>query len=334
LDVFQWIEEVLHPRTCSSVEFIYEDMESQSGRSLPIVYQPFEASSRGHWRDRGALFDFLYSVQGEGKRLLDFGPGDGWPSLIVAPWAAEVVGVDGSEKRVFVCTENARRLGISNAKFVYAAPDKPLPFDDESFDGIMAASAIEQTPDPHFTVGELFRVLRPGGRLRISYESLGQYSNGLERDLWLWGVDSGNCRLLLFDRDLEHERVRQYGLSYALSRDELVRLFSPDRGRLSFAQIGADRLEIIAPALTDARVCETTHPSGATLRRWLLEIGFGQVLPTHSGSAAAGALFDMIPETLRPHDLLGVDRLVSPVAKIVSQLAAPLSVDPMLTAVK
>ena len=39
--------------------------------------------------------------------------------------------------------------------------------EEKSFDGIMASSSIEQTPNPKATLKELFRVLKPGGRLRI-----------------------------------------------------------------------------------------------------------------------------------------------------------------------
>lgn len=48
---------------------------------------------RWHWSDRGSLYDFLYTTRGQGKKLLDFGSGDGWPSLLVAPFVKEVVGV-------------------------------------------------------------------------------------------------------------------------------------------------------------------------------------------------------------------------------------------------
>jgi len=334
MDVFRWIEEALHPQICNSEELIYEDTDSQSGRSLPIVYEPFDVRQRSHWRDRGALFDFLCSARGEGKRLLDFGPGDGWPSLIVAPFAAEVVGVEGSERRVSVCTENARRLGVSNTKYIFVAPGTSLPFNGETFDGIVAASSVEQTPDPQSTLGELFRVLRRGGRLRIDYESLAGYRNGHERDIWLWGIDAERCRLIIFDRDIRGERVRQYGLTFAASKQDLAKSFSADGRSLSFPMITVRRLERLTPSLIDARVCITKHPSGETLATWLREIGFCQVNPTHSGAAAAGMLFDGIPETKRPADLHGVDELVRPVAEIVSQLAAPLSTDPMITAVK
>jgi len=131
VSIFEWIEGELEPRSCNSEEFIYDDIDSQSGRCLPIIYQPFDAGNRSHWCDRGSLFDYLFST--DGKRLLDFGPGDGWPSLIVAPFVDEVVGVDGSRRRVKVCMENARRLGISNAKFIWVEPGASLPCQDNSF---------------------------------------------------------------------------------------------------------------------------------------------------------------------------------------------------------
>jgi len=173
LSVLTWIESELQPVICNSEEFLYNEMESQSDYTLPILYKPFDPDDPGHWADRGDMFDFLHSSGGPGNTLLDFGPGDGWPSLIVAPLSKEVVGVDGSPKRVEVCTQNAARLGITNARFLLVEPGSPLPFHNDTFDGVMAASSIEQSPDPRLTLSELFRVLRPGGRLRICYESRG-----------------------------------------------------------------------------------------------------------------------------------------------------------------
>lgn len=334
MSIFQWIDEILDPRECTSEELIYEDMESQSDRSLPIIYQPFNDSRKSHWCDRGAMFDYLCSLQGEGKKLLDFGPGDGWPSLLVAPFAAEVVGVEGSERRRSVCAQNAERLGVMNARFAFVPPGRPLPFDDESFDGVMAASSVEETPEPRTTLGELHRVLRPGGRLRIYYESLGGYRNGHEQDVYLLGIAADRSRLLLFDRDIDGERVRQYGLTYAMSKRDSGKTLSPDEGPLTFAMITPRRLETLASSLIDARVCTTMHPSGATLATWLRDAGFGQVNPTHSGAGAVRLLFDKIPESGHPLGLRAVDELVRPIVEVVTQLPAPLDTDPMITAIK
>lgn len=334
MDVFDWIEETLHPRTCNSEAFIYDDMESQSGRSLPVIYQPFDAGQKAHWRDRGSLFDYLFSTRGQGKRLLDFGPGDGWPSLIVAPYAAEVVGVEGARRRAAVCAENAARLGIANARFIYVAPGTPLPFADGSFDGVMASSSIEQTPDPRATLRELGRVLRPGGRLRVDYESLGAYRGGRERDVWLVSIGEERCALVLFDRDVDGERVRQYRLTCAMPAPTLARAFSEDPHALTFGAITVPRLEEIRAAVLDARVCTTMHPSGATFASWLRDAGFGEIVPSHSGARFAGEWFEQLPGERRPADMDGVDALVGPAIQVVVHMLAPLDTDPMLTAIK
>lgn len=58
VNVFNWIEEKLSPKLCTSEEFIYNEMESQSDFSLPIIYQPFDSTKTFHWTDRGALLIF------------------------------------------------------------------------------------------------------------------------------------------------------------------------------------------------------------------------------------------------------------------------------------
>jgi hypothetical protein len=77
-----------------------------------------------------------------------------------------------------------------------------------------------------------------------------------------------------------------------------------------------------------------SHPSGKTLVRWLEEIGFSRVLPTHSGIRFAGRLFDTIPGGDHPRDLGGLDKLLRPLINVVVDMAAPVASNPMMTAVK
>ena len=334
MNVFDWIERELAPTRCNSEAFFYDEMESQSGYCLPVIYQPFDAGQKSHWRDRGSLFDFLCSTGGEGKRLLDFGPGDGWPSLIVAPFATEVMGVDGSRKRVEVCTANAARLGISNARFLYVEPGSPLPFEDGSFDGVMAASSVEQTLDPQVTLRELYRVLRPGGRLRVSYEALSRYRGGAEREANLHERDGDSCWLTLFDRHIEEEYARMVRLALAMGREEARQLFSGEAGHLAFEDVTVSVLQRLCPSIVEAQACVLTHPSGRTLAAWMCEIGFREVQPTHSGAWFAGQLFDRLPAENRPASLDGVDAVLRPLVEVVVQMAAPVEMDPMIAAVK
>ncbi|UWV47697.1 methyltransferase domain-containing protein [Acetivibrio thermocellus] len=332
--IFEWIGRNLSPESCTSEEFIYNEMESQSGYSLPVIYQPFDASDRWHWSDRGMLYDFLYSTNGEGKKLLDFGPGDGWPSLIVAPFAMEVIGIDASETRIKVCTENAKRLGINNASFVSYKPGTELPFEDNTFDGIMAASSIEQTPDPRKTLEELYRILKPGGRIRIYYEALSDYKGGFEKDIWIVKLSESACKMVLYDRDWENEYALQYGLTVDIPEEELKERLSGGKEEIRFDQVSVAFLEEIKNRISRAQVMKTIHPSGKTWVSWLKAIGFKEVLPSYSGGMAASELFDLYSDDNRPSDLKSVDEAIKKVVKIVTGLEAPIDFDPMITAVK
>ncbi|MDX1664392.1 MAG: class I SAM-dependent methyltransferase [Candidatus Promineifilaceae bacterium] len=334
MTIFHWIEENLAPAVVSSPAFIYDDMASQSGRSLPVVYQPFDAHARSHWRDRGALFDYLAATRGVGARLLDFGPGDGWPSLTVAPFARDVVGVDASWRRVAVCTANAARLGIENARFVQIGATPRLPFADASFDGAMAASSLEQSVEPKLALRELARVLRPGGRLRIGYESLERYRGEAEQDLWLQAIDTDRCRLILFDRYPEREMARQYGLTLALPAEAVRDHLAPPGERLAWSDVDVAALDELREALLDARVCFTRHPTAHTWMAWLREAGFREVLATHSGSAAGGMLFDALPAEERPQTQAAVEAYLRPIVETVVEMAAPVVGEPMITAVR
>lgn len=333
MDIFRWIAAEFCPRTVTSDEFIYDHMESQSGRSLPVIYQPFDPGSRAHWGDRGAILDFVESV-GTG-RLLDFGPGDGWPSLLVAPFVESVTGVDASERRVRVCTENASRMGIANARFVYVPAGQPLPFPDNSFDGVMAASSIEQTPDPAATIRELYRVLRPGGRLRVFYEALGRYAGGHEREAWLWPSSERETRMILYDRHIREERTIHYGLVIRAPLSEVVDVLGVEGCEISNPDaITTDRLERLRPLIEEVATFVLTHPSCETYMRWMKDAGFSDVKPTHSGRSFALRLFDHVDQSGRPQDLAGVDALLRPAVRVVIQLEAPEHLDPCITAVK
>ncbi len=339
-DIFAWIDQELSPDEVTTEDLIYQCMASQSGRSLPIIYQPFDIGDRGHWADRGAALDFVAATRiGDGSacnvsgRMLDFGPGDGWPSLIVAPWVDRVIGVEGSLRRVAVCTQNAARLGITNAQFVHVEPGSLLPFDSGSFDAAVAASSVEQSPDPRTTLAELYRVLRPGGRLRLSYEALGVYQGGHGRDFVMW-EDCDHTHLILYDRHIALEETLQVRITFDMPRQALTNSLAERGQRLGFSDITAQKLAQLRDRIVDAGRCRTQHPSGTTLCRWLTEIGFRQVSPTHNGVRFAGALFDQIAVADRPASLEELDVCLRPMIAVVVDMPAPITTDPWITAVK
>ena len=317
----RWIRDNLDVKQSNSVEFIFDQMASQSGRSLAVIYQPFDATRRGHFIDRGQILDF--ALHADCGRVLDFGPGDGWPALLIAPMVEQVVGVEGSKRRAEVCDRNAERLGIVNASFVHVAPGRPLPFEDESFDAVTAASSIEQTPDPKATLAELYRVLRRHGRLRMHYESLGFYRDGRQRELaGLW-IDPDRARLIVYDRHVDEGLVRHFGLATDLSAADVEALFARHCQKVSMAGLTPDVLAELAPHVIEAAQWTMRHPACSTWLAWLTEIGFREASPTFDGGWFAGRLFDRLPPAEIPADIEAVDDCLRPLVETVITMEAP-----------
>ncbi len=197
----------------------------------------------------------------------------------------------------------------------------------------MAASSVEQTPNPKKTLEELYRVLKPGGRLRIYYEALSDYKDGQENDFWIAELGNELCKLILFDRNIDDEYAIQYGLTVKMSEEELSKRLSLD-GRASFDNINISFLEDIQDKIINVQACKTIHPSGKTYMSWLRKVGFKEVLPSHSGRVAAYKLFQQFTDEDRPKDLDSIDELIKRVVKISIGLKAPIDMEPMITAVK
>ncbi len=99
-----------------------------------------------------------------GSRLLDIGCGTGEVSraaLESLGGNARVVAIDPALAMV-LC---ARRSGIAGV-VVGALPG--LPFADASFDGALSAFVMSHVDDPEGAIGEIARVVRPGGGIGLS----------------------------------------------------------------------------------------------------------------------------------------------------------------------
>ena len=332
IEVLDWIEAEIQPRKCNSTELIYDHQVSQSDFRLPYIYKEFDITKRSHWIDRGYILDFLISMRT--GRILDFGPGDGWPSLSMAPYVEHVTLADASQKRVAVCVENAERLSINNCDFVHINPDKPLPFEDESFDGVTAASSIEQSPDPSETLLELFRILKKGGSLRMTYEGLEQYRGGKETELEIYESGSERSMILIYDRRIDDETVDWYCIDIESSADEIARQIGKPSDEIAFTDFAPAHLLLLRDKIIDARVCRLTHPSGRSWIRLLIEAGFSQVRPSRSGGDAAAMLFDYTEQSDRPNSLTELDKLLRPAVKRAIFSSANPDRDPMITEVK
>ena len=326
-NAIEWILDRFTLEQSDSATFIYGTQETLSNHAMPGIYKPWQADCPIHFRLRGRLLDYA-AVMGD-ARVLDFGPGEGFPSLPLAAYVREIVGVEGCAKRVEECTGNAKRLGVANARFVHVPPGQALPFSDACFDGAVASWSLEQSPDLGGTVREIFRVLRPGGVFRFEPETLGRYGNGQEQQVWLPDAIGGFHGLAIFDRDIAAEQVRHYGLLVDMPAggegERILRSLIDRHGCMPrMMAISEKSLEALAPYVLRAGTWTTQHPSFTSWPRWLCEAGFAESRVTYSGASMAIAALDMLADEHRPRSVALMDALLGPMARIAAALDAPV----------
>jgi SAM-dependent methyltransferase len=105
-----------------------------------------------------------------GAVVLDLGCGAGLDSLLAARRvgpAGRVLGVDLTGPLGAKARANARALGIANAEFHRAEAER-LPVGDATVDLVISNGVFNLCPDKPRVLAEVFRVLRPGGRLQMA----------------------------------------------------------------------------------------------------------------------------------------------------------------------
>jgi ubiquinone/menaquinone biosynthesis C-methylase UbiE len=105
--------------------------------------------------------------------VLDIAAGTGEPGLTIAAIAkkGKVVGTDISGEMLLIATENAASKGLENYTTKTVDVCK-LPFEDNTFSKISCRMGFMFFPDLQLATNEMYRVLKPGGRLAISVWSI------------------------------------------------------------------------------------------------------------------------------------------------------------------
>lgn len=105
----------------------------------------------------------------EGEIVLDLGCGGGLDVFLAARKVGrqgKVIGVDMTAEMVDKATQNALKANCKNALFKLAEIEN-LPVDDESVDVVISNCVINHSPDKLAAFKEVFRCLKPGGRMVI-----------------------------------------------------------------------------------------------------------------------------------------------------------------------
>lgn len=160
------------------------------------------------WRERDAL------VAGLRGRVLEVGAGDGLNFEHYAGAVTEVIALEPEPHLRAKATERA----IMRIEVVGGVAER-LPFEDASFDAVVACLVLCSVGSPPVALAEIARVLKPGGELRF-YEHVAAHGpagravqRGLDRS-GLWPRLAAGCHL---SRDTERA-IRDAGLTIGEAR--------------------------------------------------------------------------------------------------------------------
>jgi SAM-dependent methyltransferase len=140
-----------------------------------------ETSLVNAYYERPAMLALAGDVAG--RRILDAGCGSGSLLAALRDRGAIVTGMDKSAGML----ELARRRLGDDADLRVAELGRPLPFPDDTFEDVTASLVLHYLEDWGPALAELWRVLRPGGRLIVSVnhpfaENLWHREAGLKPD--------------------------------------------------------------------------------------------------------------------------------------------------------
>jgi len=118
----------------------------------------------------GVANPFALRNLSKGERVVDVGSGGGFDSFVAADQVGptgKVIGVDMTEEMLAKSRSTAAKLGLANVEFREGLAED-LPVEDGWADVVISNGVINLCADKKAVFSEIFRVLRPGGRLQFA----------------------------------------------------------------------------------------------------------------------------------------------------------------------
>lgn len=113
---------------------------------------------------------FSMGIIQRGQHVVDIGSGAGIDSMIAGKMTGpdgHVIGVDMTPEMLEKASNNAKKAGMDHVEFRKGYGEE-LPVDDNWANVIISNGVLNLMPDKSVVLKEMYRVLKPGGRLQIA----------------------------------------------------------------------------------------------------------------------------------------------------------------------
>ncbi len=140
----------------------------------------------------------------QGREILDVGTGTAQIpiTLCQTDQTAIVRAVDLAQHMLDRAAENVKAAGFSGRIALQLVDAKGLPFADSSFEAVISNSIIHHIPDPLPALGEMARLVAPGGTLMVRDLVRPDSSGEVQRLVDTYAADESEKARALFDASL------------------------------------------------------------------------------------------------------------------------------------
>lgn len=124
----------------------------------------------------------------KGQTVVDIGSGAGLDAIIAARAVGQdgmVIGLDMTPEMIARAQENVRQAGFFNVTFLLGEAEN-IPLEAKIADWVVSNCVINLSPDKQQVFREIFRILKPGGKILISDMVVENMPEDFQENLSAW----------------------------------------------------------------------------------------------------------------------------------------------------
>ena len=227
----------------AAVKKVKQEIQGKYDREVAKYDGIFENRAGRHFIKRKLAKARSFGYIEPGQKVLEVGSATGVFSFEYEKFNIKLTSIDLSPENIKWASNKGRMM---NSSIMFKEADvESLPFEDNSFDGVLSFSTLRYVPDIDQALREIYRVLRPGGYVILDFPN--------KKCPWFGGMKKKVIgREHIFDNHYYVEQVREMVARAGFIDTEIKQgLFvpkgTPDRLFPLFrvAEVFAERLPII-----------------------------------------------------------------------------------------